>query len=89
MWPASASSASEPVSQPLPRLDVPARAAEKPVREEQAIRSLEVAVKTIEQELTQAKEEWAKPKVDVDRLADRMVKEFAKRMKQDRQRRGI
>lgn len=86
---AAASATRAPVDRPLPRLDVPARAAEKPGRDEQAIRTLEVAVKTIEQELGQAKELWAKPKLDVNRLADEMVKAVAKRMKQDRQRRGI
>lgn len=86
---AAASATRATVDRPLPRLDVPARAAEKPGREEQAIRTLEVAVKTIEQELGQAKELWAKPKLDVNRLADEMVKAVAKRMKQDRQRRGI
>lgn len=86
--PASAVSRA-PVDLPLARLDVPARAAEKPGREEQAIRTLEVTVKTIEQELGQVKELWAKPKIDVNRLTDEMVKAVAKRMKQDRQRRGI
>ncbi|RUS45902.1 hypothetical protein [Cohnella sp. AR92] len=76
-------------NQPLVRLDVPVRESVQQTDHEPVLRSLEVAVKTIEQDLNQVKEEWAKPKIDANRLADQMYKEISKRMRQERQRRGI
>ncbi|NBC68526.1 hypothetical protein [Paenibacillus sacheonensis] len=86
----SASSASRQAVNPSPvTMDVPVKASVRHVHEEPVIRSLEVAIKTIEQDLNLAKEELAKPKLDVNRLADQMYKEFSKRMRQERQRKGI
>ncbi|GEM_PF-3395164 len=54
-----------------------------------AVQSLQKSVKSIEQELNQVKEHAGSAKVDMNRLVDRMYREFARRIRFEQQRRGI
>ncbi|MBP1932266.1 hypothetical protein [Ammoniphilus resinae] len=60
----------------------------KPIQES-ALQTLQQAIKTVENDLNQTKEQWAKPTVDVNRLVDQMYKEFSRRMRIEQQRRGM
>jgi hypothetical protein len=71
------------------RLDVPVKKTMGQRVDEPAIQSLQHAIKTVEHELNQAKETWAKPNLDMNRLADQMFKEFSKRIRHEQQRRGM
>ena len=56
---------------------------------QQEIRQLEAAIKNVESDLVRARAEWAEPKLDLNRLADEVYKAFARRMRFERQRRGL
>ncbi len=71
------------------RLEVPARRVTEQSNQEPVIRSLEHAIKSVEQELNQAKEQWAKPSLSINQLADQMYKEFSRRIRHEQQRRGL
>jgi len=60
----------------------------KPIQES-ALETLQQAIKTVENDLNQTKEQWVKPTVDVNRLIDQMYKEFSRRMRIEQQRRGM
>ena len=71
------------------RLDVAARRTASPVVNETVIESLQQTIKSVEQELNQAKAQWNKPSIDMNRLADQMFKEFSQRLRHAQQRRGM
>ena len=71
------------------RLDVAARRTASPVVNETVIESLQQTIKTVEQELNQAKAQWKQPSIDMNRLADQMFKEFSQRLRHAQQRRGM
>ena len=76
--------------QPQPiRLDVAARRTVNHTVHETVIQSLQQSIKTVERELNEARTEWAKPGIDINRLADQMFKEFNQRIRHAQQRRGM
>ncbi|WP_309120037.1 hypothetical protein [Paenibacillus sp.] len=72
------------------RLDVAAKngGRERPTQDP-VVQTLQTAVKSVEAELQKAKELWAKPKLDMNRLSDQLYKELSKRIRFDSQRRGL
>ncbi|TLS53976.1 hypothetical protein FE782_01090 [Paenibacillus antri] len=72
------------------RLDVAAKngGRDRPTQDP-VVQTLQTAVKSVEAELQKAKELWAKPKLDMNRLSDQLYKELSKRIRFESQRRGL
>jgi len=71
------------------RMEVPVKRVSAQADQEPIIRSLQHAIKSVEQELNEAKEQWSKPNLSVSQLADQMYKEFSRRIRHEQQRRGL
>jgi hypothetical protein len=58
-------------------------------RLEPDLRELRAAIQNVEKDLNEAKAAWNTPKMDFNKLADNMYREFARRIRFEQQRRGL
>ena len=70
-------------------LHVLQRTPPKDLAQKEAMTSLKDAIKGVEKELLQVKEQAATPQMNIKQLTDQMYREFSRRMRLEQQRRGL
>jgi hypothetical protein len=71
------------------RMDVASSKASARPLQEPMIQTLQQAIRTVEHDLNQAKTQWAKPNIDMNKLTDQLFKEFSQRIRFMQQRKGM